>query len=209
MSNTLLYSSVLGDKQLPKLVILHGLFGSGENWRSIAKDLATQYQVCLLDLRNHGRSFHSPSMDYKEMAMDIKKWLDDNHIKSTHLLGHSMGGKVAMVFALCYPQYIDRLIIADIAPAIYQQQEHLTLIKAMQAIDLSQFNTRLGVDRALKQSISDNTIRQFLLKNLKQQKEVLQWQINLDALGQQMDTIVAFPQDLSSTYSKKTLFFKR
>lgn len=174
-----LYYQKLGQGQ--PLVLLHGLFGSADNWGSIAKHFSQRYQVISVDLRNHGRSPHSDSQSYIEMAADITELCDSLNLERIHLLGHSLGGKVAMQFATQHPQRVDKLVIVDMAIRAYPD-EHTHLINAMMAVNLSNIQSRIEVDKALSSSIKQTMVRQFLLMNLVQLNNALAWRINLPAL---------------------------
>jgi esterase len=171
----------------PPLVMLHGLFGSSDNWLGVAPKLARQSRVFLLDLRNHGHSPHSEAMDYSLMAADLAEFLDAHRLDRVNLLGHSLGGKVAMQFALTYPARVEKLIIVDMAPRPYSP-EHAPIFKALMALDLKQYSSRNQIEDALAPAIPDLTLRRFLLKNLKSgeatEKGVrgFEWRIPLAAI---------------------------
>lgn len=187
------------------LVILHGLFGSGTNWRSIAKRLSQRRTVIVMDLRNHGRSPHHHDMNYELMAEDVMFSLQQQGISEADLLGHSMGGKTAMVCALRYSHRVNRLIVVDIAPANYQHT-HQPLINAMQSLDLSSLQSRKQADERLSEVIEESSLRLFLLHNLEQVDQVYRWRLNLDALNQHLSDIMAFPQLDTPQYLSKSLF---
>lgn len=149
----------------PPLVILHGLLGSLDNWMPLAQVFAAQFQVYLLDLRNHGQSPHAPEFDYEVMAWDLASFLDEHALATTHLLGHSMGGKSAMRFAQLHPGRVSRLVVVDIAPRDYPAQ-FASLLDALLGLELGQFHRREEVDVALAPAIPARVMRQFLLKNL-------------------------------------------
>lgn len=174
----------------PPLIIIHGLFGSSDNWRSMAKFFARHYQVFSVDLRNHGRSPHSETQTFANMAEDIYALCQQQRLDNVHVIGHSLGGKVAMQLAESYPQLINKLVIVDIAPRQYFSQ-HTPLMDAMMALDLRQFNQRAEVDAALTKAIPDKTVRQFLLMNLVSDNETLEWRINLPALKQNYQQLMA------------------
>lgn len=163
------------------IFLLHGLFGSADNWGAITKQLSQHNQVISVDLRNHGRSPHHQSQTVMEMADDILALCDKLKINNFHLLGHSLGGKVAMQFATTYPKRIKKLIVVDMAPRAYQD-EHSHLIDAMLNVNLSESLSRNAVDKALQVSIPNSMIRQFLLMNLVKLNTGLQWRINLPAI---------------------------
>jgi pimeloyl-ACP methyl ester carboxylesterase len=148
------------------LVMLHGLFGSSDNWLGVAPKLAQHRRVFLVDLRNHGLSPHSDDMTFALMAGDIAEFLDRRHVERAHVLGHSLGGKVAMQFALTNQARVERLIIVDIAPHAYAP-EHLPIFKALFALDLAQYHSRTEIEAVLEPAIPDLALRRFLLKNLK------------------------------------------
>lgn len=163
------------------LVLLHGLFASGDNWRTIAKKLSINYPVIRVDLPNHGQSPHQIIQTYPSMAQEIRGLFKQLAIDRVHILGHSMGGKVAMQYAADFPEQVDKLIVVDIAPRYYPDL-HMPLIDAMLSVDLEQLHSRAEVDKALSESIADIRIRQFLLMNLIQVEGQLKWRINLTAL---------------------------
>jgi esterase len=164
------------------LVILHGLLGSSDNWLSPARRLAKRFRVCLFDLRNHGGSPHSDSMTLEELAGDVAESLDAAGISRVHLLGHSLGGKVAMEFALRHPDRVNGLAIIDIAPKAYQPR-HVRLMQALLALDLSSFRNRTEVIRALEPAAPALPFRQWLAKNLETDSSGgLKWKVNLPAL---------------------------
>ena len=150
----------------PPLVMLHGLFGSSDNWLAVAPKLARHTRVFLVDLRNHGLSPHSDDMTFALMAGDLAEFLDARQLNRARVLGHSLGGKVAMQFALTFPARVDRLIVVDIAPRAYAP-EHEPVFKALLALDLKQYHSRTQIEEALAPAIPDLTLRRFLLKNLK------------------------------------------
>jgi len=152
------------------IVLIHGLFGSLENLNMVAKPLAQSYCVTSVDVRNHGDSFHAGNMAYDELAQDIIKVLDHLNIENCILLGHSMGGKIAIQVALEHPERISKLLIADIAPVSYPPH-HLEIIKGLQAIDLSTVRKRKDADEQLAPYVDNLGVRQFLLRNLAQNKQ--------------------------------------
>lgn len=147
------------------LIILHGLFGSLDNWRTVSARLAQHFTVFALDQRNHGRSAHSEQMDYPSMAKDVREFLGKRGLSKAFVLGHSMGGKTAMQLALLHPQTVSRLIIADIAPRAYEPR-HERMIAGMLALDLGRFESRSQMEAALTPAVPDQPTRQFLLKNV-------------------------------------------
>lgn len=174
-----LHTQSIGEGQ--PIILLHGLFGAGNNWGSIAKHLAQTYQVISVDLRNHGQSPHAASQTYADMTGDLLALCDALHLNSIHLLGHSMGGKVAMQFAMQYPERINKLIVVDMAMRAYPDA-HTHLIDAMLALDLPSMASRNAADKALSNKIPNTMVRQFLLMNLTKSDTGLQWRINLPAI---------------------------
>ena len=169
--------------QGPPLVLLHGLFGSLDNWRTIVNQLAPHFQVLALDQRNHGRSFHSPQMDYPLMARDLFDFLERQGLARASLLGHSMGGKTAMEFALRYPDRLDRLIVVDIAPRAYSPR-HRQVLDALLSLDLAACITRQQLDAALAPAIPGEVTRQFLLKSVERNAHgAFRWRMNLQAIA--------------------------
>jgi esterase len=177
-----LYSQEYGVGQ--PLVILHGLLGSLDNWHTLSKVFSTSFHVLAVDQRNHGRSPHSSSFTYDAMANDLQELLDEKSITTAHLLGHSMGGKTAMQFALSFPERVKKLIVVDIAPRVYPRL-HDEIFQALMSIDLSELESRGQVDIELAKKIPDVTMRQFLMKNLaRDDSGKLVWKANLEALNE-------------------------
>ncbi len=174
-----LHYQTLGQGQ--PLILLHGLFGSGDNWGTVARHFSQHYQVICVDLRNHGRSPHSASQSYANMADDLLELCDALSLERIHLLGHSLGGKVAMQFAAKHPDRVGKLIVVDMAMRAYADA-HTYLIDAMMAIDLTTLQSRHEVDKILSNSIPQAMVRQFLLMNLIKSDSSLAWRINLAAL---------------------------
>jgi esterase len=165
------------------LVILHGLFGSGENWVSVGRALADVFRVYLVDLRNHGRSPHLADMGYAEMSSDLFEFAKQQALSHFNLLGHSMGGKAAMEFVLQHPGEVRRLVVVDIAPREYAPR-HLEILAALSSLKLTSFQTRTEIEQALAPRIPELAVRRFLLKNLKRDPEgKFHWQVNLAALS--------------------------
>lgn len=161
------------------LIVLHGILGAGSNWHSISKNIFSQhFRVFALDLRNHGHSPHGSPMTLRVMAEDVIEFMDDHELESATLLGHSMGGKVAMELAVHHPEKLDRLIVVDISPFGYPDG-HTHLFRAMSDLRLDSFEKRPQVDAALAVDVRDLAIRQFLLKNLHRGSEGFEWRINL------------------------------
>ncbi|MCP4328877.1 MAG: alpha/beta fold hydrolase [Alphaproteobacteria bacterium] len=190
----------------PPLIILHGLFGSGRNWTSIARRLGDRHRVYTLDLRNHGDSPWDPSMDYIDMAADVVAFMDVQGLETAAVIGHSMGGKAAMALALEQGARVSALVVVDIAPVTYDQR-HLPYVRAMQAVDLAVARRRSEVDARLRDAIPDAGIRAFLLQNLTPVEGGAAWRLNLDALAAEMPRLVDFPRPLlDRRYTGPALF---
>lgn len=189
------------------LIILHGLFGSLSNWGGQSRQLATDFTVYGLDLRNHGASPHSNDMNYTVMAQDVLEFMDDHGIERCHLLGHSMGGKTAMQAALSAPHRIDRLIVVDIAPVRYSGQ-HDSILDGLEAIDLGSIASRNEADKILAEYVPDELVRQFLLTNLVRAAEgEFNWRINLSVLKDSYDRLREAPAS-DGVFEGPTLFIK-
>ncbi len=186
----ILHSSITGSGK--PFVILHGFLGMGDNWKTLANQFAEAgYQMHLVDQRNHGRSFHSDTFNYEVLAEDLKQYCQEHDLKDIVLLGHSMGGKTAMLFAMRYPEYLNKLIIADIAPKYYAPH-HQQILKGLTALSESHEarTSRGNADDFLKEYISDWGTRQFLLKNLYWQKDkTLALRVNLPVLQKEVEAI--------------------
>jgi len=176
----------------PPLIILHGLFGSGRNWAAIAKKLAANWRVLAVDLRNHGESPWDAEMNYALMAGDVLALIEAEKLERPVLLGHSMGGKTAMMAALTDPDAIGAMIVADIAPVSYGHS-HEPYVEALRAIDLSRVKRRGDADEALRVAVPEAGLRGFLLHNLVFEDDGPRWRLNLDAIGRNMDALTDFP----------------
>ena len=174
------------------LIILHGFFASSRNWRQVAEKLSATHHVYVLDMRNHGASPHHPTMDYPAMAADVLAFMDAHSIKTANLLGHSMGGKAAMWFALNYPQRVDNLLIADIAPVTYQHSFN-NLITALKSLPLETLKNRKQAELWLETEIPELSYRQFLLQNLVLVEGEYSWRVDLDIFYATGDNIIGFP----------------
>jgi len=183
----------------PPLIIIHGLYGASDNWVNIARELSDKFEVFAIDQRNHGESPHDEVHDYPAMSADLCAFMDDHGIEKASLVGHSMGGKTAMLFALECPERVASLVVIDIAPIAYHDlafnshssANHAKMIDAMLAVDLSRMETREEVSRALSVDIGSERIRMFLLKNLTRDKQKnFVWKINLPALKRNLDAIM-------------------
>lgn len=188
------------------LIIVHGLFGTFENWGSQIKTFSQQYQVIAVDLRNHGRSPHCDEMTYPAMAADIVELMDDLGIERAHMLGHSMGGKAMMQLALTHPERIQQLIIVDIAPVHYPHH-HQQIFSGLFSIDLDSLKSRGDADKQLQAYVEDLSVRAFLLKNLyRDEQKHFRWRMNLPVLDNQYQAISLSP--VGDAYQGNTLFIK-
>lgn len=189
------------------IVLLHGLFGSSDNWHYVAMQLSEQFRVFSLDLRNHGQSPHSDEMNYSLMANDVAEFLDSKEIETATVVGHSLGGKTAMQFALQFPKRTEKLIVEDMAPRAYASVYENFMV-AMLALDLSKYQTRQQVEEALAPEIPDLTLRRFLLKNLGRNSDgKFFWKIYLDGIRKNAAQLRA-PISSSKPFEKPTLFIR-
>ena len=191
------------------IVLIHGLFGSLENLNMVAKSLSQQYCVTSIDVRNHGNSFHQQNMDYQVLAQDVINLLDALSIERCHILGHSMGGKIAMKIAISFPERINKLIVADISPVKYPAH-HLTIIEGLQAIDLTQVHKRKDADTQLAKYVTDSGVRQFLLRNIAIDEEgKFQFKCNLHYIEQGYQQIMqSITGQTAQKFNGNTLFVK-
>ena len=175
--------------QGPVLIILHGLLGSLDNWMSIAKNLASDYTILLVDLRNHGMSFHHNEFNYQCMSQDLTSLVTRLKIENYSILGHSMGGKVAMFHAASNSQHLHKLIIVDIAPKAYPLH-HQQILDGLSAIQPESLASRMQADNQLKPYIPEPAVRQFLLKNLKRNtNKSFEWKMNLPVIRTQISHV--------------------
>jgi pimeloyl-ACP methyl ester carboxylesterase len=173
------------------LVILHGLFGDGDNWHGVATRLADRFRVLVPDLRNHGRSPHSAEMSYPAMAGDVAELLAAQGLTAADVLGHSLGGKVAMQLALTRPGLVQKLIVADMAPRAYPPL-HLEILAALQALDVGSFTSRPEIEAVLAGAVPSQRLRRFLLKNLARNAGgTFEWRMNVTALADSYPHLLA------------------
>lgn len=189
------------------LVILHGLFGSSDNWYTIAKTFATQYKVYLVDQRNHGLSPHSDEFNYKLMTEDLNEFFTDHNIDKAIVIGHSMGGKAAMNFAVKFPDKVKKLIIVDITPRAYPLR-HDYVINGFKSIDLATLESRTQADELMAKFVPEKDERQFLLKNLSRTSDgKFEWKPDVDAIAKniaEIGTEMQYP----GTYTGPSLFIR-
>jgi pimeloyl-ACP methyl ester carboxylesterase len=191
------------------LIILHGLFGQSDNWNTLAKRFGENgFKVYTLDQRNHGLSQHSDAWDYQLMAEDLKEFIEEHQLQNVILLGHSMGGKTVLFFEQMFPQLANKLIIVDISPRAYEPH-HDSVLKALNAVDFTDINTRKEAEAILGEYISDFGTKQFLLKNIfwkEDETKQMAWRFNLKTITTEYNNIgVSVPFFISDT---KTMFIR-
>lgn len=179
----------------PPLLVLHGLFGSGGNWRGIARALSATHRVVTVDLRNHGASPWAESMGYADMADDVMRLMTRAGLRRAAVLGHSMGGKTAMALALRHPDLVERLIVVDIAPVAYADRLS-PFAEAMRGIDMLAAAGRAEVEQRLSQAVPDASVVPFLMQNLVTRNEHVDWRINLAGITASIQSLSDFPADL-------------
>ena len=202
----LLHSRIEGEGK--PLVIIHGFLGMSDNWKTLGTQFANEgFQVHALDLRNHGKSFHSEDFSYEVMVEDVKQYCDYHQLTDVNVIGHSMGGKVAMLLATTYPELVSKLIVADIGPKYYAPH-HQTILAALNAVDFSKKPTRGEVEEIVSGYIKDFGTRQFLLKNLYwASSEQLAFRFNLEVFNKKIEEIgKALP--IENIFEKPTLFLR-
>jgi pimeloyl-ACP methyl ester carboxylesterase len=202
----MLYSKIEGSGK--PLLILHGFLGMSDNWKTLGVQFASEgFEVHILDLRNHGRSFQSEEFSYELMVEDIVKYCNEHYLEKINLIGHSMGGKTAMLLAARYPELVDKLIVADIGPKYYAPH-HQDILAGLNAVDFTLKPSRNEVEAIVSNYISDFGTRQFLLKNLYwQEPGQLAFRFNLAVFNKKITEIgVSLPADL--VFEKPTLFIR-
>lgn len=189
------------------LLILHGLFGTLDNWQTMGRQYSQTHQVYLIDLRNHGRSPHTDEFSYQLMSDDIAEFIEQHQLQNPIVLGHSMGGKAAMNLALQHPEKLSKLIVADIAPKAYPPH-HDEIIEGFRSIDLASLQGRQEADEQLAQRVSDVGTRLFLLKNLyRKDDNSFGLRLNLDAIEKNLDNVLGDIQS-ETPFNKPTLFIR-
>lgn len=202
----LLHSNILGEGK--PFIILHGFLGMGDNWKTLGQQFSENgFQVHLIDQRNHGKSFHDDEFSYEAMTKDLKNYCESYGLDDAVLLGHSMGGKTAMLFACMYPKMVSKLIVADISPRYYPVH-HDRILEGLSALDFNQIKTRGQADKELSKYISDFGIRQFLLKNIDRiDKDTLGLKLNLEVLSREVNE-VGEPLPIHARFEGDTLFLR-
>lgn len=187
------------------IIILHGVFGTSDNWQTFAKQLSDSYQIFLLDQRNHGLSPHDDAFDYHVMAEDLREFIETHKLENPIILGHSMGGKVAMFFAVSYPEQFKKMIVVDIAPRAYPVH-HQKILEALGAVKIDQVSSRKEAENQMKPYIAEFGIRQFLLKNLRREdNDSFSWKLNLSVIRDNIERIGEAVDD-SQPVEKPILF---
>lgn len=202
-----IHNKIYGQGNSKPLIILHGLFGMGDNWATLARQWASNSnaEVHLLDMPNHGRSYKTSSFNYESMAADIIEYIESNNLLHSHLLGHSLGGKTAMFISTLRPDLTDGLIVVDIAPRYYPVH-HMSIINALKSLNLST-DIRSEIENQLAESISQPDIRMFLLKSLHRTNKGFEFRFNLDAISKHIEEVgKALPE--GSIYNGQTLFIR-
>jgi pimeloyl-ACP methyl ester carboxylesterase len=191
-----------------RVVFLHGLFGQGRNWITLAKQISDRHRVTLVDLPNHGRSEWTDRMDYVSMADEVAGLLSADD--PVALVGHSMGGKTAMMLALRHPELVSRLLVADISPVAYATaREFLSYVGALRGLNLAYVHDRAQADAMLAPTVHSETIRSFLLQNLRRDGDGWRWQPNLDVIADSLPTLAGWPEQeaaAAAPYTGPTLW---
>ncbi len=190
----------------PPVIILHGLFGSSRNWQSVAKALSDTHQIITVDLRNHGLSAHTASMSYQDMAGDIHALIRQLSLDDVSLVGHSMGGKAAMMLALSSPEMVSKLAVLDIAPVSYEHR-YGKIFHVLQNLPLDMIKNRNEAAKILNNQLEDDFLTQFLLQNLIKDENSFIWRLNIPSLLNNIDLIGGFPEVGSDArYHQPALF---
>ena len=203
----LLFHRDLGGDGKPPLVLLHGMLGSSRNWQTTGSDLAAHFHVFALDLRNHGKSPHASTMTYDDMVADLLEWMDSQNLRESTLLGHSMGGKVAMLLACRHASRVARLVVVDIAPKDYFWPEHRDRFAAMNELNLSDLPSRVEAEKRFESRVASWAMRKFLTTNLERTAEGgWAWQINLPVLTEAIPVLEKNPLRADDRYAGPTRF---
>jgi len=195
-----------GDPGQPAIILLHGLFGSSANWGTVARQLSQKYQVLVPDLRNHGQSPHDPDSSYEAMVADVLRLLDVEGINEATLVGHSMGGKVAMHLALNHPERVSGLAVVDMSPVSYTH-DFDDVVKGFHAVDLAAIRNRSDADAQMAASVSLAGVRAFLLQNLVKRPDGWAWRLNIDALAAAQAEITGFPSQAADAVFERPVCF--
>lgn len=189
------------------IIFLHGIFGSSDNWLTQARLLSAGYHTYALDLRNHGQSPHDDQFDYPAMAADVLEFMETNRVEDPVIIGHSMGGKVAMNFAVKYPEKLKALVVVDIAPKLYDMK-HYAILDGLTAIPIDEVTSRGEADERLSAYVPEPGVRQFLLKNLQRKPEGgFKWKLNLPVIAANIEKIGLDVQS-QRPFERPTLFVR-
>ncbi len=188
------------------IIILHGLLGSLDNFQTIAKQLSDTYRVWLIDLRNHGRSAHSDEMNYEVMMEDIHEFMQTHHLAHASIVGHSMGGKVAMIFALNYPDFVHHLIVVDIGPKSYEG-DHQLILQTMNELQLSDYSERREIEEQISQKIHSEKIVQLMMKNLGREIDGFSWKPNVKVIQKSYPLLMGYVPT-NEVFNGETIFIK-
>lgn len=202
-----IYHRQMGVEGGEPLLVIHGLFGSLENLGVVSRQLSDTYSIYALDLPNHGRSEHTDNISLQSMADAVVAWMKSHHLEQAHFLGHSLGGKVSMEIALRYPERVNRLIVADIAPVAYSRR-HQDVFDAFHAVDLTSLKKRGDADKQMQPHVSELSTRNFLLKNLDKNDQGWFWRMNLEGLLAAYDELIAANTQQFSAFTGRVLFIK-
>lgn len=202
---TILHSKILGDGK--PFLILHGFLGMGDNWKTLGNKFAKNYQVHLIDQRNHGRSFHDDTFNYEILSKDLNDYIERYNLEKVILLGHSMGGKTVMNFAIKYPEKVSNLIVADISPKKYPAH-HQDILTALNAVDFEKQKSRKEIENVLEEYIPQYGVRQFLMKNIyRKTKDTFDYRFNLKVLTDKYEEVTV-GLDSNEVFEGNTLFLK-
>ncbi len=202
-----LHHTNLGGAGLPPMILLHGLLGSSRNWLSTGRDLAKHHQVMALDARNHGKSPHAPEMTYDAMVADTLAWMDEQNLAKATIVGHSMGGKTAMLLACRHPERVERLVVVDIAPKDYSWAAHRAEFLAMTELDLASLQSRQEAELRFEARVDNLGMRKFLVTNLEHVPEGgWRWIVNLPVLGQALPVLEKNSLRPDDRFAGPTLF---
>ncbi len=203
-----LFHRDLGGAGRPPLVLLHGMLGSSRNWQSAGADLAANFHVLAPDLRNHGRSPHAVEMTYEVMMQDVREWLDANNLPRATFIGHSMGGKTAMLLGCRHPERVERLVCVDIAPKDYFWPGHRQNFTAMNELNLADLNSRTEAELRFEARVPSFPMRKFLSTNLERDEAVggWRWIINLPVVTAALPTLERNPLAATDTFAGPALF---
>ena len=203
----MLFHRELGGIGRPALVLVHGFLGSSRNWQTAGAELSAHFHVRAIDLRNHGCSPHSPEMTYAAMLDDLVEWMDANGLARTAVLGHSLGGKVAMALACRHPERVEQLIVVDIAPKDYPGMAQRAEVTAMNELRLDGLRSRAEAELGLEARVGDWAMRKFLVTNLEQSGDgVWRWIVNLPVLTQALPELVKNPLASADHFNGPTHF---